>query len=156
MRVEPVQLVRCTSTNRVAQDRLVWIENRELFQEFYRFSQSVGVLEDDVGTNGARYGGDEFNNRLMRQAHRVFEDAAPENPSGNLLLLGKAAIEPVDQNVCINETGHVRRGLLFSNLFRQAAAPDAPIDACGGVRSPGRTNGAASLDSQASLAWPVE
>jgi hypothetical protein len=61
----------------VAQDRLVRIENRELFQEFFRFSQSVSLLEDDVARNGARYGGDEFNNRLMRQAHGVFEDAAP-------------------------------------------------------------------------------
>ena len=61
VRVEPVQLVRCTSTNRVTQDGLVWIQNRELFQEFFRFSQSVNLLEDDVATNGARYGGNEFN-----------------------------------------------------------------------------------------------
>ena len=104
-----------------------------------------------MATYGARYGGNEFNNRLVRQANRVFEDAAPENPGCDLLLVGKAAIEPVDQNVCINESGHVRRGPLFSNLFRQAAAPDAPIDACGGVRSPGRTNGAVTPDFQISL-----
>jgi hypothetical protein len=63
--------------NRVAQDRLVWIENRELFQELFRFSQGVSLLEDDVATNGARYGGNEFNNRWMRQANRVFENPVP-------------------------------------------------------------------------------
>jgi hypothetical protein len=45
VRIEPVQLVRGTSTNRVTQHRL---------------------------------GGNEFDNRLMRDAHRVFEHAAPE------------------------------------------------------------------------------
>jgi len=84
----------------VTQDRLVRIENRELFQEFFRFPQSVGLLdEDDVATYGARYGGNEFNNRLVRQANRVFEDAAPENPGCDLLLVGKAAIKPVDEDV---------------------------------------------------------
>src|SRR5437667_5602986 len=86
----------------------------------------------------------EFNNRLVRQANRVFEDAAPENPGCDLLLVGKAAIKPVDEDVCINESGHARRGPLFSNLFREAALPDA----CGGVRSPGRTNGAVTPDFQ--------
>lgn len=71
------RLVLCTSTNRAAQDGRVGIKNRELFQEFFRFSQSVSLLEDDVAANGARYGGNEFNNRLMRQTQRAFEDAAP-------------------------------------------------------------------------------
>jgi len=57
------------------------------------------LLEDDVATYGARYGGNEFNNRLVRQANRVFEDAAPENPGCDLLLVGKAAIKPVDEDV---------------------------------------------------------
>ena len=110
-------------------------------------SQSVGLLEDDVATYGTRYGGNEFNNRLVRQANRVFEDAAPENPGCDLLLVGKAAIKPVDEDVCINESGHARRGPLFSNLFREAALSDA----CGCVRLPGRTNGAVTPDFQISL-----
>ena len=66
-------------------------------------------LEDDVAANGARYTGNEFNNRLMRQAHQVIVDAAPENLGCNLQLAGKAPIEPVNQNVCVNENGHARR-----------------------------------------------
>jgi len=140
----------------VTQDRLVRIENRELFQEFFRFPQSVGLLEDDVATYGARYGGNEFNNRLVRQANRVFEDAAPENPGCDLLVVGKAAIKPVHEDVCINEGGHARRDPLFSNLFCEAALPYAPLDACGGVRSLGRTDGAVTLDFQLSLVWLEE
>ena len=36
-------------------------------------------------------------------------------------LLGKAVIEPVDQDVGINESGHVRRDPLFSSPGREAA-----------------------------------
>ena len=66
VRIEPVQLVRCTSANRVAQTRLVWIEYRELFQEFLRFPQSVGRFEDRVAANRARYRCDELDDRLVR------------------------------------------------------------------------------------------
>lgn len=81
----------------------------------------------------------------MRQANRVFLDAPPENPSGNLLLIGKAAIEPVDENVRVNESGHGRRGPPFSNPCREAAVSYS-IDACGAAQSPGRTSGVAPPD----------
>jgi hypothetical protein len=110
--VEPAQLVRCTSTKRVTQDCFIWVEDCELFQEFFRFSQSVSLFEDDVATNGTCYGGNKLNDRLMRQAHRVFDDAAPENLGCNPLLAGKAAVKPVDQNVRIDESGHARTGPL--------------------------------------------
>ena len=150
MRVEPTQLVRRTPTHSVAQDRLVWIKDGELFQEFLSLSQSVRMLEDDVAPNGARYGGNEFHNRLMRQAHRIFQNAAPEKRGCNLLIVRKTAIEPVDQNVCINESGHACKDPLFSNLFHEAALPGV-LNAYGGVRWPGRTNGAAILDFPVSL-----
>ena len=146
VRVEPVQLVRCTSANRVAQTRLVWIEYRELFQEFLRFPQSVGLFEDDVAANGACYRCHELNNRLMRQAHGVFDDAAPENLGRNLLLLDEPAIEPIDQDVGINECGHDRKDPLFSILGREAVWWHGSMDACGGVRLLDRTNGAVTLD----------
>jgi len=92
----------------------------------------------------------------MRQAHRVFEDAAPQNFGCNLLFAGKATIEPVNQNVCINESGNAGRGPLFSNFFREVALPDVPMDACGGVRSLDRTNGPVTLDFRVSLVWLAE
>ena len=70
------------STDRVTQHRLIWIEYGELFQKFFRFSQSVSLLKDDVGTNGARCGGDEFNNCLMRQA--------PSDAGGGVQSPGRA------------------------------------------------------------------
>jgi hypothetical protein len=52
---------------------------RELVQEFLRFPQRVGLFEDLVAANRARYRCNEFNDRLMRQAHGVLHDAAPKN-----------------------------------------------------------------------------
>ena len=66
MRVEPVQLVRCTSANGIAENRFIGVENGELFEEFFRFPQSVSLLKNDVAANGARYGCDKLNDRLMR------------------------------------------------------------------------------------------
>src|SRR6185295_16060974 len=102
MCVEPAQLIGSTSTNCVAEDGLVGVEDGELFQEFFGFPQGVNLLEDDMASNGARYGGDEFNNRLVGKSHGVFEDAAPESLGCNFLLAGETAVEPIDQNVRIN------------------------------------------------------
>src|SRR5437899_1837507 len=57
----------------------------------------------------------------------------------------KSVRQTADQNIGINESDHARIGPLFSNLCPEAAAPSAPMDACGGVRSLGRTNGAVIL-----------
>ena len=80
------------------------------------------MLEDHVATNRACYGGNELNDGLMRQAHRVFENAPPEDLSCRLLLIGETAIEPVHQNVRINENGHARKASLFSSRGRETAS----------------------------------
>jgi hypothetical protein len=69
---------------------------------------------------------------------------------------GKAAIEPVDQDIRINESGHAGRGPLCSKLCLEAALPSAPTDACGGARSLGRTIGAVTLDLRVPLACMEE
>jgi len=97
-----------------------------------------------VVPNRAGYGGHKLNDRLMRQAHRVFD--APKNPRCYLLFLRKAAIEPVHQNARVNESGHARRVPPLTNLHRQRAVPHAPPHACDAVRLPGRTRGVARLD----------
>ena len=66
----------------------------------------------------------------MRQSHRTFDDAAPENFGCNFLLTWKAIIEAVDQDVRINEGGYGYTGRLWSNLCRDGAVSYAP--------SPGR------------------
>jgi len=144
--VEPVQPVGCTSANGIPENRFIWVENGELFQELFRFPESVGLFEDRVAANGARYRCDELKDRLMRQPDGVFDDAAPENLGRNLLLLCKAAVEPIDQDVGINESGHACRDPLFSILGREAVWWHGSMDACGGVRLLDRTNGAVTLD----------
>src|ERR1039457_5411932 len=44
MRVEPAQLVGSIAANGSSQDRLIWVENRELLQELFRFPESFGLL----------------------------------------------------------------------------------------------------------------
>src|ERR1019366_101504 len=60
MRIEPVQLVRRASANRVAEDCFIRAENRELAQEFFRFAECAGLAENDVAANRARHGCDEL------------------------------------------------------------------------------------------------
>lgn len=116
--VKPVQLVRRTPADRIAQNSLVRIEHRKLLQKLFRFSQSVGLLEDDVAANGPCGRRNELNDCLMRQADRIFEDAAPQDLRCNLLFTNETVVEPVDQNIRINESGQARTGPLFSNLGR--------------------------------------
>ena len=132
MRIEPVQLLRRTPPNGIAQNRFIRVEDGKLFQEFLRFSQSVGRFEDCVAANRARYRCHELKDHLVRQTHGVLNDAAPENPGCNPLLFYKPVIEPVDQDVGINESGHACRDPLFSIRGRQAGRWQAPIAAfCG-------------------------
>ena len=51
------------------------------------------MLENDVAANGAGYGGNKLDNRLVGHAHGLFEDATPKNLSCNPLFLSKAAIK---------------------------------------------------------------
>src|ERR1019366_1366784 len=145
--VEPTQLVCCASANGFTENRLIRVKNRELFQKFFRFSQGVGLFEDNVASNRARYRRDKLNDGLMRQAHRVFDDAAPENFGCNLLLFGKPAVEPIDQDVGVNESGHAGRDPLCPILGCETARRGAPMPARGGVRGLDRTNGVAIPDS---------
>jgi hypothetical protein len=87
------------------------------------------LFEDRVAPNWSRYRCDELDDRLVRQPHGVVDDAAPENLGGNLLLLGKAVVEPLDQNISINESGHVRKDPLFSIPALEAAPWRVPIGA---------------------------
>lgn len=146
LRIEPVQLVRCASSNGKTQYRLVRIENRELLQAFFSLSERIALLENNVAANGTRHGRNKLNNRLVRYAHRIFQNAPPQNLGCGFLFLGESAVKPIDQNVCINESGHARRGPLFSNLFREAVSTYGPTVFDRGVQSLGRTNGSSTQD----------
>jgi hypothetical protein len=102
VRVEPAQLVCGIAANGSSQDRLIWIENRKLLQEFLGFPQSVRLGENNMATNGTRDSGDKLHNCLVWHANRIFDNSAPERFGGDLLFIGKAAIESIDQNVGVN------------------------------------------------------
>jgi hypothetical protein len=78
---------------------------------------------------------------ITRGGRRTSSAGMPASVN-RIALIRETVIEPVDQNVRINESDHTRRGPLFSSL---EAASIQEIDACGGVWSLGRTNGALTL-----------
>ena len=49
VRIKPVQLVRRTSTNSLAHDRFVGVENRKLNEKFLGLTQRVGPFENNCG-----------------------------------------------------------------------------------------------------------
>jgi hypothetical protein len=73
VRVERVQLVRRASAHRFAHDGFVRIEHGELLQELFRLPQSFPLPKDDTAANRPCHGFYELNDRLMRQAHRIFQ-----------------------------------------------------------------------------------
>ena len=82
----------------------------------------------------------------MRQAHRIFEDAASEDFSCDLLFTRKTRVETIDQNVRINESGHARRGPLVSSPSPETGLSYTPKRACAAVPSPDRRTEASILD----------
>lgn len=117
VRIEPAQLVGRTSAHGVAQNRFVRVKNCELLQEFFGLTKSVGLRENDVAANGACYGGDKLHDGLVRNTHRIFENALPEKFGCNPLLIREAAIVSINQDIRINESGHGGRGLRVSSPY---------------------------------------
>jgi len=70
--------------------------NGELLQEFFRFQQRVSLFEDRVPAYRARHRRDELDNRLVRQAYGILDDAAPKDLGCDPLLIGKSVVKPVD------------------------------------------------------------
>jgi|SRR5271165_6133137 len=103
---------------------------------------------------------------LVRQTHGSFDNAAPQDPGCSPLLVGKAAVKPIDQNVGVNESRkfvpptqrsivkpidqnvgvnesrHACKDPLSSSLCRPVVSPLASPGAEDGVWSLGRTNAA--------------
>lgn len=121
-----------------AYNGVIRIENRKLQQEFLRLSKSIDKRQDRVPANRPRDGGNEFNDRLMRHSHGVFENPTPENGGCDSLLRGKPIIEPVYQYVGINESGNGSKDPLASSLYLPTAA-SAGVAGRGDARSPGQT-----------------
>lgn len=68
VRIEPVQLVSRASTNRIADNRFVRIQNGELCQEFLSFPESIGLRQNGLPTDRASNRRDKFDDCLMRQS----------------------------------------------------------------------------------------
>ena len=57
-----------------------------------------------------RGGCDELDQGLVRDANRVVGDAGSQQRRGLRLFLRKPCVEPVDENIGVNECGHERKG----------------------------------------------
>ena len=60
--------------------------------------------------------GNKLDDCLMRNSYAVLLDTTPQNVSCNFLLLWKARVEPINEKVRVNESGHERKDLLWSSL----------------------------------------
>ena len=69
-----------------------------------------------------------------------------KSPASYLLFLWKSAIETIDEDVRINESGHEYKDPLSASPGRETPGSDVALGADAGVRSPDRTNGASILD----------
>src|SRR5438045_781638 len=113
------------------------------------------MLQDDMATDGTGYGRNKLHDRLMRHTHGVFQDAAPENFRSDSLLFGKSFVETIDQNVGVNESGHVCKDPLYAIPCLENAWPGVPANA-EGVLLPDQTNGVSSPGLPLRLVFPEE
>ena len=76
MRVEPIEPVGSSRTQREAQDTLGGIKNSELTDKLFRFAtRFVWLQEWMAGNHWACNNGDELDDRLMRNANGIRGDA---------------------------------------------------------------------------------
>lgn len=122
MRVKPAQLISRASTNRVPKDGLIGIYDGELLQKLLCFTKCVSLLENHMATNWPRGARHELDERLVRNSYAVLLNAASENVECNPLLLWKAVVKTVDENVRVNESGHERKDPLWSSRGFQGFA----------------------------------
>jgi hypothetical protein len=137
--VKPIQLVRCAAANRVAQDSFGGVHDGKLFQELFGLAKRIGLLKDDMAANGPRHRSDKLNDRLMGNADAIFFDAPLKEVCRDLLLLREAIVESINQNVCINESGHADKGPLWPTLDPDRRVSASPFLAfCGDGLLPDR------------------
>jgi len=112
LRLEPADLVRLRELPG-AKGRT----DKELGEEFFGFPAYVIEREQSLGvrTFDARHGHHEFQDRLMRYANAVLEDAFAKEVSSDALLLREACIEAIDQDVGINQCCHQRYRVLVAS-----------------------------------------
>jgi hypothetical protein len=105
-----------------------------------------------MASDRACYGCYKLHDRLVRHSHRVLQDATPEKISRDLLLVREPIVEPVHQDIRINESGHGRKDPLASSPDPVTAASFDPSGG-GGVRLPDRTVGLDLMGPQTSCAF---
>jgi hypothetical protein len=118
--VEPRELVRSRAPEGDAQQLLVRVEHVELAQELLCFAPGLLRAEQDVAVVERPAGeGDELDDRLVRDEHRPVLDAGPQEVGRDPLLLRKAPVEAVDENIRVNESGHARTARRAASLARR-------------------------------------
>ncbi len=110
MRVKAAKLIRGSAAECQPEKRVVWIENSKLGEKLFGFASGFRKTEKRVIVHEwTRHGRDELDDRLMRNPNRIFSDASAQKLCSRRLLLGKPWIEPVDQDIGINQCRHEYR-----------------------------------------------
>jgi hypothetical protein len=107
-------------------------------------------------TNDPSGGRNELENYLMGKADRVFRDATLQNLCCDGLLFRKSTVETVDENIRVNESGHVYKDPLAAILFLELASDVPPSSAAVFVPLPGQTAATVILCRQVRHAYQEE
>jgi hypothetical protein len=118
VRIEPRETVRRRGAQSRLHDIAVRIEDAKLRHETLGLgARLIGRQQrcaTEIGTR-ASDGSEELDQRLMRQHQRAAHDTGAQQLFRDALLHGIARIEPVDQDIAIDEAYHGRRGPPWSN-----------------------------------------
>src|SRR5437870_5044897 len=107
MGVKPAELVRSSAAKSQPHKRLIWIENSKLREKLFGFACGFGKAEKRPLTyQRTRYGCDKFDDCLMRNPNGIFANSSAQEICRNLLLFRKSRIEPVHENVSIDQCRH--------------------------------------------------
>jgi hypothetical protein len=124
---------------------VVGIEHLELPEHFLDFPPGVFGRQDrtHAATHGFADSGDELHERLVRDPDRIVRDSCAQERCGLHLLCRKPAVEPVDENVRVNERGHGGTAPRASSRATGRASAGQRTGVPAGAWWPGRTRRAA-------------
>jgi hypothetical protein len=119
VRVEPGELISGGPTDRNPEQLLVGIENVELAEELLRLAPRLGGAQQPFApvepAGDRRY---ELDDGLVREVGRAVGDPGAEALRRDALLVGKAPVVAVDEDVRVNERRRARRDPPVSILDR--------------------------------------
>src|SRR5262245_28369609 len=126
--IKPGQTVHGRAAKRGPKNRLGGIQHTHAIEEILCLSPCFGFREQwRTVLARSRYRGDELYNRLMRDSDGVELDSRTEHADGSRLLLRKSRVEPVNEQISVDEARHVRTARLASSRDRSESWSRASV-----------------------------